>query len=244
MLFTDGIILTIQDLREHDNFVLEIASTESIELNSKLAIAQRAVGYELASFLANRESPIALERVVVNDELRDLLAVQTLAAVYADAYNRHLNDRYLGRAKDFRVASERSFHRFLQNGVGITSSPVRRAERPNVSMLEGGILPAGVYVVQVSWQHATGRVGEKSEPVTIESNGGSIVIVPGNPPMGAAGWHGFIGGGDGKPVRQNESVIAVDATWTQAAALRNDLPGREPSGADYFVRQAAQMVRR
>ena len=28
MLFTDGIILSIEDLREHDNFVLDVASTE------------------------------------------------------------------------------------------------------------------------------------------------------------------------------------------------------------------------
>src|SRR5687768_9519668 len=115
MLFTDGNLITIEDLREHDNYVLEIASTESIELSSKLAVAQRAVGYELASFLSNRETAIALDRVVVNDELRDLLAYQTLAAVYSDAYNRHLNDRYLGRAKDFRQAADRSFRRFLHN---------------------------------------------------------------------------------------------------------------------------------
>ena len=46
MLFSDGIILSIEDLREHDNFVLDVASTEAIELSSKLAVAQREIGYE------------------------------------------------------------------------------------------------------------------------------------------------------------------------------------------------------
>ena len=56
MLFTDGIILGIDDLREHDNFVLDVASTEAIELNSKLSVAQREIGYELTSFLRTRMS--------------------------------------------------------------------------------------------------------------------------------------------------------------------------------------------
>jgi hypothetical protein len=244
MLFTDGTILTMQDLREHDNFVLEIASTETIELSSKLALAQREVGYELASFLKNRETPIALERVVVNDELKDLLALQTLAAVYGDAYNRHLNDRYLGRMKDFRQAAERSFHRFLQNGVGISATPVPRAERPSLSSVESGALEPGVYVVQIAWQHVSGTVGERSNPVTLDMSGGGILTTPSSPSVDVAGWHVFIGMADAQPLRQNPSTIASDASWTQAAGLRFDLPASNASDPSFYVRQAAQMVRR
>jgi hypothetical protein len=244
MLYTDGIILTMQDLREHDNFVLEIASTEAIEISSKLAIAQREVGYELASFLKSRETPIALERVVVNDELRDLLALQTLAAVYTDAYNRHLNDRYLGRTKEFRLASERSFHRFLQNGVGIATSPVQRAQRPVVSPFDSGLLETGAYVVQIAWEHATGSIGERSDSLSFDCPGGGIVVTPSIPPVNMAGWHVYIGNADAEPKRQNQTTLAVSSTWTQAAALRSDLPGTDVSGPDYYVRQSSQMVRR
>ena len=244
MLFTDGIILSSQDLREHDNFVLEVASTESIELSSKLAIAQRAVGYELASFLANREAPVALDRVVVNDELRDLLAIQTLAAVYSDAYNRHLNDRYLGRAKDLRNAGERSFRRYLENGVGITGIAVPRAAIPGVNMRPEGELVAGVYVVQLAWEHVAGTVGERSDLLSVDCSGGGFVVVPGKRPSSAAGWHVFIAQGDGTPTRQNEATIGAEVPWVQASSLRFDLPLTEPSGADYYIRQAAQMVRR
>ena len=243
MLFTDGIILTMQDLRDHDNYVLEIASTESIELSSKLAVAQRAIGYELSSFLTNRDIPISLDRVVVNAELRDLLAIHTLAAVYADAYNRHLNDRYLGRAKDFRHASERSFQRFLQNGVGITGTPVARADKPVVESVPEGALDAGVYRVQVAWQHLSGTVGERSEAVTAECFGGGLQVNVPSRPDNLAGWHVFIAAGDGVPARQNETLIE-DSAWLQTVALRSDLVGPDASGPDYYVRHAAQLLRR
>ncbi|HYP05802.1 MAG TPA: hypothetical protein VER03_06165 [Bryobacteraceae bacterium] len=243
MLFTDGIILTMQDLRDHDNYVLEVASTESIELSSKLALSQRAVGYELASYLTNREAPISLDRVVVTDELRDLLAVQTLAAVYGDAYNRNLNDRYLGRAKDFRHMSERSFRRFLQNGVGIARTAVRRADKPAVECTFEGGLNVGVYRVQIAWQHVAGNVGERSDAVAVECTGGGLAVTPRSYPENMAGWHVFISAADGIPLRQNEAPIQ-EATWIQANPLRSELDGPEASGPDYYVRQSAQMLRR
>jgi hypothetical protein len=244
MLFTDGTILTLQDLRDHDNFVLEVASTESIELSSKIAISQRAIGYELASFLGGRETPISLSRVVVNDELRDLLAIRTLAAVYSDAYNRHLNDRYLGRAKDLRQAGEHSFYRLLQNGVGISGTAVPRAEKPMVTTLLDGELLPGLYAVQIAWQHAVGTVGELSEEVTVECPGGSLMVIPPASPTNITGWHTFIGTAGTRPMRQNAVPIATNEGWTQAVALRSDLVGPQPSGPDYYVRHSAQMVRR
>src|SRR5688572_28892360 len=91
MLFTDGTILSMQELREHDNFVLDVASTESIDLGSKLAIAQREIGYESQSFLTTRRASAELSHVVVNQQMRDLLALHVLRIVYRDAFNLHLN---------------------------------------------------------------------------------------------------------------------------------------------------------
>jgi hypothetical protein len=244
MLFTDGTILTLQDLQDHDNFVLEVASTESIELSSKMAIAQRAIGYELASFLGTRETPLSLSRVVVNDELRDLVAIRALAAVYSDAYNRHLNDRYLGRAKELRQAGEHSFYRFLQNGVGISGTAVARAEKPMVTTLLNGELLPGSYVIQIAWQHAVGTVGELSEEVTVECPGGSLMIFPPASPTNINGWHAFIGTAGNKPMRQNATPVATNLEWEQSAPLRSDLNGPQPSGPDYYVRHSTHMVRR
>lgn len=243
MLFTDGTILTIQDLREHDNFVLEVASTESMELNTKLAVAQREIGYEISSFLLTRKLGKELDRVVVTQRLRDLLATHTLSLIYREAYNLHLNDRYLGRWKEFSRASERSLLRYLQSGVGIAGAPVPQAEVPVISLTMQGDLAEGTYIVQVAWQHMAGNVGEKSPAVVVESAGGGMVIHAGTPPLNASGWHVFVGIQDEAPRRQNEIPIAASATWTQDDGLRHDLHGPEASGPDYYVRNSGQILR-
>jgi hypothetical protein len=244
MLFTDGIILCPETLREHDNYVLEIASTESIELSSKLQVAQRWVGYELTSFLLNREAHVGLSHVFVNDELRDLLAVQTLAAVYRDAYYRHLNDRYEGRAKEFNAIAERSLQRFLQNGVGLVAVAVPRADQPEVDTAVGGGLTPGVYRVTIAWQHPLGTVGEFSEAVQVEAVDGGLSINPPAAPQGVLGWHAFVGLNEDGPTRQNDAPIAPAMAWTQAADLRSDLVGPQPSAADSYVRSSTPRVRR
>jgi hypothetical protein len=243
MLFTDGTILTIQELREHDNFVLEVASTESIELSAKLAVAQREIGYEIESFLMTRDAGSGLGRVVVNQQLKDLVAAHALSMVYRDAYNTHLNDRYLGRWKEFARVSERGLLRLLQNGIGIAAVAVAQAKEPLVTLSPDGSLASGVYMVQIAWQHLTGAVGERSAPVMIDCAGGSLIVNAGAPPANASGWHVFLGTQDVTPARQNQSPIAPDSVWAQGAELRTDLRGPETSGPDYFVRNSGQLSR-
>jgi len=243
MLYTDGSILSISDLREHDNFVLDVASTEGIELNSKLAVAQRELGYELSSFLLTKGPGTDLSHVFVTVELRDLLATHTLSMVYRDAYNLHLNDRYLGRWREFTKASERGLLRFLQNGVGLTAVPVAQGKKPDVGATTGG-LPQGFYSVQIAWQHVTGNIGEKSSPASIDlATSGGISVNAGIAPANVTGWHVFIAVQEQTPMRQNESPLAPGTQWTQAAGLRDDLAGPYASGPDYFVRNSGLITR-
>ena len=244
MLFTDGIILCAETLREHDNYVLEIASTESIELSSKLQVAQRWVGYELSSFLSNCEASVGISHVFVNDELRDLLAVQTLAAVYRDAYYRHLNDRYEGRAKEYNALADRSLQRFLQNGVGLVTFAVPRAQQPSVDAAVVGGLAPGLYAVQIAWQHSSGTVGEFSEAVHVEVVDGGLTVTPPAAPSGMSGWHLFLGVNSEGATRQNDAPIAPGMAWTQAAAQRTDLMGPQPSAPDFYIRSTTPRVRR
>ena len=243
MLFTDGTILSIQELREHDNFVLDVASTESIELSSKLAVAQREIGYEIQSFLITRSAGSDLHSVVVNPQLRDLLATYTLSIVYRDAYNIHLNDRYLGRWKEFTRASERGLLRLFQNGIGIASIAVPQAPKPSVSISPDGGLAAGMYSIQTAWQHLAGTIGERSIAVLAECSGGSVSVNTGTAPPNISGWHVFIADLDASPMRQNPEPLALGSPWTQGAALRQDLNGPESSGPDYYVRNSGQISR-
>jgi hypothetical protein len=244
MLFTDGIILCPETLREHDNYVLEIASTESIELSSKLQVAQRWVGYELTSFLSSREAPVGISHVFVTDELRDLLAVQTLATVYRDAYYRHLNDRYEGRAKEFSALADRSLQRFLQNGVGLVTIAVPRAQQPQVDTAVAGGLAAGMYTVQIAWQHSSGTIGEWSEAVLADVRDGGLTVIPPAAPLGMSGWHLLLGFDSEKATRQNDAPIGPAMAWTQAAAQRTDLVVLQPSAPDFYIRSTTPRVRR
>ena len=243
MLFTDGTILSIQELREHDNFVLDVASTESIDLTSKLAVAQREIGYEIQSFLTTRRASAELSHVVVNQQMRDLLATHVLSIVYRDAYNLHLNDRYLGRWKEFTRASERGLLRLFQNGIGITTVAVSQAAKPLVTASPDGGLAAGMYAVHTAWQHRSGTIGERSLAAIFDCSGGSISVDAGPAPHNAEGWHVFVAELDSPSVRQNQSILMPEAIWTQSAALRRDLAGPEVSGAEYYVRNAGLLSR-
>ncbi|HYI96452.1 MAG TPA: hypothetical protein VEX68_23115 [Bryobacteraceae bacterium] len=243
MLFTDGTILSIQELREHDNFVLDVASTESIDLSSKLAVAQREIGYEIQSFLTTRRASAELSNVVVNQQMRDLLATHVLSIVYRDAYNLHLNDRYLGRWKEFTRASERGLMRLYQNGIGITTVAVAQAAKPTVTVSPDGGLASGMYAIHTAWQHISGTIGERSPAMIVDCSGGSIGVDPGRAPINAVGWHVFAAELDSPASRQNHSILAPETVWTQSAALRQDLAGPEVSGADYYVRSAGLLSR-
>jgi hypothetical protein len=146
--------------------------------------------------------------------------------------------------KELRQVGEQSFYRLLQNGVGIAGAAVSRAETPVVTTLLDGELLAGLYSVQIAWQHAGGAVGERSEEVTAECLGGSLMIIPPSTPSQISNWHVFVGANGHDLTRQNATPIAANEVWTQSVALRSDLTGPKASGADYFVRQSSHLVRR
>jgi hypothetical protein len=50
-LFTDGNIASIEDLKEYESAVLQAASIEGIDITAKLKLAQREIGFEIASFI-------------------------------------------------------------------------------------------------------------------------------------------------------------------------------------------------
>ena len=130
MLFTDGIFWAFRTSASTTISFLDVASTEAIELSSKLAVAQREIGYELSSFLNDAVLPDGLGQVVVTEQFRDLLATHTLSIVYRDAYNMHLNDRYLGRWKEFTKSSQRRLLRFFQAALELRPSLFHRLARP------------------------------------------------------------------------------------------------------------------
>ena len=92
-LFTDGAISSLEDLRGYESTIYDLASTERIDLSRKLVLAHQELEVELVSRFF-RENPNELAYAVVTPALQLWHTFHTLAVVYRDAYNSHLNDRY------------------------------------------------------------------------------------------------------------------------------------------------------
>src|SRR5574341_803432 len=109
MLFTDGTISTISDLLGYETAILDVASTEHIDLVTKLGLARQEIGLEVAAFLQQQEGVNAalpkpeLKHIVVTDALGKWHVFHALALVYRDAYNSQLNDRYEGQWKEYKA---------------------------------------------------------------------------------------------------------------------------------------------
>src|SRR3954454_14989392 len=147
-LFTDGPASTIEDLAAQDSQVLNVASSEGIDLTVKLGLTHEAVGIEVQELL-RRTSGFGLPHVVVTPPLRLWHTYRTLENVYRDAYNSQLNDRYAGKRDQYRELSRWAYDRLVRAGIGMTNRPVPRAAVPIVVPGTGG-LQDGLYYVSMA----------------------------------------------------------------------------------------------
>lgn len=241
-LFNDGRLTTPEDLRAVESTILDVASTEGIELDKKLQVAAREIGARITEFLLDNSDDRArardLENVVVTEPLRDWHIAHTLAVLFRDAYSSQLNDRYAAKCKVYEERARDAARRLFTIGVGISSDPVPAAAIPVCGTANGGVLPARSYIVQVCWQSARGRMGALSEPVVMPVAAGQLLTVKAvNPPIAAAGWNVFAATDDDPPAQQNASPIVPGATWIMPVEGLSDTftPQHEEQSPDSYV---------
>jgi hypothetical protein len=232
-LFTDGPASTIEDLAAQDSQVLNIASSEAIDLTVKLELTHEMVGMELQELL-RQASGFDLSHVVVTSPVRLWHSYRTLENVYRDAYNNQLNDRYAGKRDQFRELSKWAYERLVQAGIGIALQPVPRAATPTVRQTPG-MLPDGLYYVTMAWLNTAGDSGVCANPETITVTGSGFRVEPQAAPAGVAGWNVFAGVEPEAMWRQNVEPITPDAPWVQTGHWLSDgiLAGQSQS-ANYF----------
>src|SRR5436190_755350 len=129
-LLTDGQINDTQDLRNYENGILDVASSENIDLTGKMALAQDEISTGMLTYLLKQtgrdvrffpyqlsgESArrvIGVSDVAITPQLKRWHALKTLSLAYADAYNNQLNDRYNGKWKEYEAlakAAEQSLY--------------------------------------------------------------------------------------------------------------------------------------
>lgn len=134
-LFVDGNITSLQDLKAHETSILDMASSEGIDLGSKLTLAQDELAIELSDFLrCNGDGRIGveLENVTLTAALRRWHCLHTLALTFRDAYHNQLNDRYRGKYECYTALAQDAAQRVFAGGVGMAATPVHATD-PDVA---------------------------------------------------------------------------------------------------------------
>ena len=242
-LFTDGPMSTIDDLRTHENHVLEVATTELVDVESKLRASQNMVASALSTFLARGsqahalDQQLTLKNVCVTEPLRQWHVFQTLHIVYRDMYGNQLSERYAQKAQEYgrlaAWASEMLFHA----GVGLVREPIPKPSRPELSVVPAATGEASV-VVSVSWTGPGACLeGTPSDPVAITvPSGKTLEIRMGDAPVQVSGWNVFVGRVADQLTRQNEIPLEAEALWRLPVTglVAGPKPGRGQSPDWYF----------
>jgi len=252
-LFTDGSISTLDQLAEQDSAVLDVASTEGIDAAVKLSLAQQELGVELMAAFSrcspSRTAPsvwwpgmpftsqgiLQLSNTAVTAPLALWHTFHTLAMIYRDAYNTQLNDRYLGKWNAYKDLAKWAAGMLFQSGIGIVSTPLPAAQRPEIDVLSG-TLPVATYFAQVTWLNAVSEEGVPSPIVSATApDQNAIQVKSNNPPVNATNWNAYAGTSIDSITLQNANPIALGEPWIMPATglVSGPAPGTGQE-ANYF----------
>jgi hypothetical protein len=244
-LFTDGPLNGLQDLQHYENSILEVAGTEGIDLGAKLNLAQDELESQLMLFIlrhplrdmkATIRRSIGLRDVVVTSSLKQWHALATLAAIYRDAYNNQLNDRYLGKWNEYQRLGHIASTDYFQLGVGIVADPIVKAASPTLTPVAGAGA-GGSYFVAVSWINIDGQAGAPSDvQVGTTEAGMQLEIAAVNPPSNAANWNVYAGTTASNIALQNSRPIPVGNTWMlPSIVVAASAPGEGQTPEQFLV---------
>jgi hypothetical protein len=236
-LFTDGPPAGVEDISAQDSQLLSVAAIEGIDVTQKLALAHEELGIEISTLLMRMRNidPLLwvsekpkLDIVAVTPALKLWHSFRALEAVYADAFNNQLNDRYAGKRDQYREKARWAYDKLVQNGIGIVEVPVAKARTPNLSAAAGQ-LPDGSYYVTMAWVNRAGEEGESAPPSVTTTSSSTFLVQPtGEVPENAVGWNIYVGPAPDCMIRQNPSVLTAGETWLQPNRI--EPAGRNPGG--------------
>jgi hypothetical protein len=243
-LLVDGDVNSLDDLKEWDSGVLEVAHGEGIDLGAKLRRAQAEVEEEIERFLRDQERG-TLGQVVIDRGLKHWHALKTLEALYRDAYFNQLNDRYGAKWKHYLELANRQGQRYFDAGVAIVGAPLRRPAWVAVRVEDGALAPAN-YRIQATVVDALGRESAPC-PVQVESSPlpHSLFVSLPYAPEGAVGWNVYLSADDGPTALQNAAPMGLEAEW--ALPLTGVVAGRPPGEgqpAEEVVRASGSVLLR
>ncbi|MBI4893434.1 MAG: hypothetical protein HY821_22625 [Acidobacteria bacterium] len=242
-LLVDGDLNRVEELKDWDTTVLDVANSEGIDLAAKLRLAWREIEEEVQGFLLWQEAG-ELGQVQVDQAMRKWHALITLEAVYRDAYFSQLNDRYEKRWKHYGELAAAQERRYFQLGVATVTNPVRRPEAVTVSFGEGGA-PASTYWVRATHLDARGRESAASEVQMVSSPlPHSMTASLAYAPAGVTHWNIYVGLESGSIGLQNAAPMEAGSAWTlPAGGVKSGRPPGDGQAADGRIERLPQMRR-
>jgi hypothetical protein len=255
MLLTDGNPNDKLDLQRYESAILDVASTEAINLDVKLRLATEELSETVLNVLLDhsdsRMDPLATVRrkigvsdVVVTPQMKRWHALHTLSVVYRDAFNNQLNDRYLQKVEEYQLLSRNARENTMKFGIGLATIPIPQAQTPALSSAPGSD-PATIYYVQLSWVSASGQEGAPSEVTAFETSDPSKLAVAGaNPPGVATAFNVYVGFTSNSVTLQTASPIPIGQSFmlTVSGMVTGKAPGTGQAADTYVI--GGQTLRR
>ncbi len=253
-LLIDGNVSKVNELTEYESSLTDVAVTEGIDLLAKMSVAKLEISLAIQKFLLENHDgnqslalgygglgygpAYTISNVVVTDGLRQWHTLQTIAAVYRDAFNQQLNDRYKGKWKEYTdLATEASGVYFLI-GVGLCLQPMPKPQAPVLGQVAGRS-QGMTWFVQTSWVNAKNQESAAGVMGSISTQEGSALTTRvTSPPAGVVGWHVYAGISHDALYRQNKAVNPLDQLWTMTEAFQtNDAMPGSGQGMETLLRK-------
>ncbi len=245
-LFTDNLVSEVFDLVAYESDLTQLASSEGIDLDTKLTLAQTEVGAQLEGssrrpghvFFArgvgfqstSGEASLPrfdLSQVVVTPPLKLWHTFQALSLVYRDASSRQVNDKFQVKWREYRELSRWASELLFQTGVGLVSKPIPRAPQPTLSLVSA-MQDAMALFVRVTWTRSDGSEGAGSAEQPFSSpSGQTLQVSVGAAPEEVSGWNLYLGSEMGSVARQNATPLGLTESFVvpTVGALAGELIG-------------------
>lgn len=256
-LFTDAGIVTLDDLLQFESSLVEVSSTHSIDVTTKIELATNAVADKLMLWLLTvcasdpqwlNRRVLGLSTVVVTPALQKWLCFESLSRFFAEAYNVQLNTRFQGKWIEYQQASSDAADMVFALGIGIVYDPLPKPGMPFVSIADGTILPQALFI-QTAWvdrfgnesalSPVNGLILQGPSSVSVAMNDGPVVA-----PVAAIGWNIYANAMASNLTRQNSIPLPINAAWQlPAAGLMSGLAPLDGQAPNFYVILSRQIQR-
>ena len=230
-LFTDAAVVTIDDLLPIEATLVQLAASHGIDVDTKIGLARSGISDKLMLWLLNSGAAdpqwltrrvIGLSTLVVTPTLQRWICFESLARIYAEAYNAQLNTRYQGKLEEYKKEADDASNLFYLTGAGIVYNPLPKPAMPLISFQTGNV-PAQAIFMQTAWVDASGNESALSlENGAVLPANSSIAVAMAEGALGApgtaAGWNVYGGSQSGGLTRQNAAPLSVGSTWDLPAS--------------------------